>query len=97
MARLTVTRLRELLSYNPRTGVFRWRVGMKGTFKGAVAGWVAKNGRREICVDYVHYQASHLAFLYMTKRLPKRPIEVDHDNGKPGDDRWSNLRLATKQ
>ena len=92
---LTVERLRELLHYNPETGVFTYRVTRKGVSKGKVAGWHGKtDSRRRICLDGKTYLASRLAFLYMTGCWPKN--EADHIDTNPTNDQWSNLRDATR-
>jgi hypothetical protein len=93
-ASLTAARLRELLDYNPRTGRFTWRVDKtgRGARKGATAGTVTKR-YRIICIDLKRYNASRLAFLWMTNRWPK--FQADHINLDTTDDRWRNLRDAT--
>lgn len=40
------------------------------------------------------YRSGRLAFLYMTGHWPE--WDVDHKNRKRGDDRWKNLREATR-
>ena len=97
MTRITAERLRELLHYDPQTGIFTHRFGRKGgsTKKGEIAGRVrAHDGHRRIGLDYGRYFASRLAWLYMTGEWP--PNEVDHINCRPDDDRFANLRLATR-
>lgn|SRR5215471_945547 len=95
MARLlTAKRLRELLSYNPRTGVFTWRITGWGPYirPGAIAGASRKDGRCVIRIDQQLYLGSRLAFLWMTGSFPRQSL--DHINGNPSDDRWRNLREA---
>jgi hypothetical protein len=91
---LTAARLRSLLDYNPRTGVFTWRINGRGRYMrtGTRAGTIRKDGYRQICVDRVIYLSGRLAWLYMTDRLPHQLI--DHENRKRADDRWKNLREA---
>lgn len=93
---LTADRLRELLTYDPATGEFRWLVkrGNNGANAGDIAGSSDKTGRRFISVDGKDYRANRLAWLYMTGAWPKR--HVDHRDTNPGNDRWENLREATK-
>ena len=92
---LSEARLRALLAYDPATGAFHWRVGRR-VRAGALAGMVRKKKRpyRDIKVDGVNYCASRLAWLYMTGEWP--PDFVDHENGDSLDDRWGNLRAATR-
>lgn len=90
---LTAKRLRELLNYNPRTGIFRWRVSGRGR-KSKIAGFIVqRGGHRRICINQKIYPAAQLAFLYMTGKWPRRLI--DHINCIPDDNRWDNLREAT--
>ena len=92
---ISQARLRKLLRYDPRTGWFTWRIQPNGrVLIGTRAGTIKKRGNREIKIDGVLYQSGRLAFLYMTGRLPA--VEADHRNCDPGDDRWRNLREATR-
>jgi len=93
---LTARRLRQVLDYNPRTGIFRWRIDKMGpgAKKGKIAGATRRpRGNRAIKIDGEQYLSARLAFLWMLGRFPKD--QVDHRNRIPGDDRWSNLREAT--
>ena len=90
---LTANRLRKLLTYNPRTGVFRWRVPLPGRKEGNVAGATRQKGRL-IRVDRRQYPAGRLAWLYMKGRWPK--YEINFINGDRSDVRWANLREITR-
>ncbi|WP_266030374.1 HNH endonuclease [Brucella intermedia] len=93
-------RLLELLDYCPRTGAFTWKyrpdrdARWNERFAGKPAGGVYANGYRYICIDFVTYKATRLAWVIMTGYEP--PLCVDHINGITTDDRWENLRGATK-
>jgi hypothetical protein len=91
---LSQSRLRELLHYNPRTGVFTWRVthGYRA-IRGQFAGSSDTRGYNRIQINGVKYRSSHLAFTLMTGRWPTKLI--DHINRDTSDDRWRNLREAT--
>lgn len=90
-------RLKQLLHYDPLTGIWTWRVdrgfaARANVRAGDVAGTPNDNGYRVIGVEGGVYRASHLAVLYMTGELPGE--EVDHKDCDPTNDRWLNLREA---
>lgn len=91
---LSISRLREVLSYDSKTGVFVWLIP-RGRWKaGMRAGTLHKKGYRYIWVDRIAYRSSRLAWLYVKGVWPSR--EIDHQNLDRGDDRFRNLRLATR-
>jgi hypothetical protein len=92
---LTVERLREFLHYESEMGEWTRRVkSVRGIGKpGDKAGYRRSNGRLIIRIDGRNYRAARLAFLYMLDRWPA--AEVDHKDGNPANDRWSNLREAS--
>lgn len=89
---LTQERLREVIDYDPATGVFKWRYSRGGVRPG-ICGRVNSHGYHEICVDKKLYRSNRLAFLYMTGRLPERM--ADHENRDKTDNSWANLREAS--
>jgi hypothetical protein len=90
---LTQARLRELLHYDPGTGVFTSQT-KRGRFRaGTVMGTLNRSGRIHLHIDNKKYFAHRLAWLYTTGNWPLH--EIDHINGVPTDNRISNLREAT--
>ena len=90
---LTQERLKELLHYNPETGIFTWLVYRSRYARvGSVAGtiWL---GRIVIMIDRKHYKAHRLAWLYVHGKFPTN--QIDHINEEPSDNRITNLREAT--
>jgi hypothetical protein len=91
---LTQERLRELLDYDPETGNFHWRVRKKrGHRAGDIAGCRVRSDCWCINIDGRFYRAHQLAWLH-TKGEWGRPI-IDHRDGNPLNNRWSNLRLSS--
>lgn len=93
---LTADRLRELLHYDPLTGVFTWKMNRTRRAKaGSVAGSVNGRGYVQIRIDGVGYTASRLAYLYMQGEPAPANLEIDHRNHVKTDNRWSNLQPVT--
>src|SRR5262245_33505102 len=92
---LTAERLREVLDYDPSTGVFKSNGGRCGSRVGAtLVGTVRPDGYREIRIDWQRYLAHRLAWLHVHGSWPAG--DIDHVNGNPSDNRIVNLRLATR-
>lgn len=92
---LTQKRLKEVLHYNPDTGIFRWLINRNQNVKiGDIAG-SKKQGYIHIGVDQIGYKASRLAWLYVKGYFPENL--VDHENRVRDDDRWENLRETSKR
>jgi hypothetical protein len=93
---LNAERLRDLLDYNPKTGVFVWRVSLRGRFAriGSVAGRQDGHGYTRIGVDRQEYAAARLAWLFVYGQWPR--CEIDHINHIKTDNRIANLREATR-
>jgi hypothetical protein len=93
---LTHIRLRQVLRYNRRTGVFTWIESAPGRKLGRRAGSSAgKNWYRQIVIDRETYLEHRLAWFYVTGRWPIH--QVDHKNRIKHDNRWRNLRSATQK
>ncbi len=93
---LTAGRVREVLDYDPDTGVFRWmrRMGSRAP-AGAVAGSLRPDGYVGIRVDRRVYFAHRLAWLIIHGAFPTD--QIDHRDGHRANNRLANLRAATSE
>ena len=86
---LTQKRLKELLDYDPDTGIFTWKVSIGGRTKGTKAGGLHASGMYIIRIDRKIYSAGRLAYLFMTGEWPCGTAM--RWNGIKDDNRWENL------
>lgn len=98
----------DALSYEPSTGVLRWRLRGRGEFSSdrAFNFWNTKYGGKVALAaigsgGYLagklrgRYLSAHrAAFAIMTGSLPEG--DVDHIDGDRANNRWSNLRVVTR-
>lgn len=88
MRELTQSRLKELVHYNPDTGIFVNRKSAK------VMGSVVKGlGYVKLSLNGSAYYAHRLAVLYMTGAWPTE--DTDHANGVRCDNRWLNVKAKS--
>lgn len=80
--------LKNLLNYNPSTGVFTWKTNNKR------AGGLSQEGYWKIGVLGARHFAHRLAWLYTEGYLPEN--EIDHINRIRHDNRRENLREVSK-
>lgn len=94
---LTRKRLMEVLDYNPETGVFTRKIRTSNSTKiGEVAGTAHIRGYWQINVCSQLILAHRLVYLWYHGEMPPKGIDIDHINGDRQDNRWVNLRAATR-
>jgi hypothetical protein len=93
---LTQERLKELLHYDPETGIFTWLVRPCNSIQiGNRAGRSDRKGYIRIVYKNKPYLAHWLAWFFVYNKWPNN--EIDHINGDPSDNRISNLRDVTRK
>lgn len=91
---LSPMRVQELFTYDPITGIIKWRHWRgRAAPRHLIAGTIKKRGHIEIRVGRHKYQAHRIACVLMLGHWPLD--EIDHRDTDPGNNRWSNLRQAT--
>ena len=88
--------VRQHFDYNPEIGELRWRIGSRRRAAGKIAGTGAESEKGRINVGFQGktYKAHILAWVCQTGEWPTH--QIDHINEDPSDNRWANLRAATK-
>jgi hypothetical protein len=95
---ITQEYLRSILHYDPETGLWTWMwredvpPSWNTKWAGKKAGSKSKRGYIYIKINRKSLKAHRLAFLYMKGWIP---IEIDHENNDPSDNKWNNLRSST--
>ena len=97
---LTQQRLKEVLHYDPETGIFTWKYRTdvpkctNSLFFDKIAGYKNNQGYFFIRINRKLYRSQRLAWLYVHGKWPDN--EIDHINGVRHDNRFENLRDVTK-
>ena len=88
--------LRSLFTYEPDTGLLRWKVDRAQMRAGDIAGHQGNKDNRyvRVSVDDIVYRGHLIIWKMVTGEDPSGPI--DHENTIKNDNRWVNIRLATK-
>lgn len=91
---ITQERLKQLVSYDPDTGIFIRKISLAHNAKaGSSAGTKnSQHGYLEFSIDCKTYTCHRLAWLYMFGEFPKS--QIDHINHIKTDNRMKNLRCV---
>jgi len=87
--------LKEILNYNPSTGLFTWKTEKRYGIKLNKIAGCNSHGYIAIKVNGKKYAAHRLAWLYVYGKFPNNMI--DHINGIRHDNRIENLRDVTSE
>lgn len=92
---IIAARVRELLHYDPATGVFTRKIRLAQRHKvGDRADFLITGGNNEgycrVSFDSKRYLAHRVAWLYVYGKWPE--LDIDHINGDKVDNRLENLR-----
>ena len=95
---LTQERLKELLHYCPKTGMFTRKMHRSGNARiNDIAGNIHTGtfGKKYVIIKIndKQYKAHRLAVLYMTGKFPE--VETDHDDGNGINNKWDNLKRVS--
>jgi hypothetical protein len=86
--------LKQLLDYNPDTGIFVWKVNRAGTaLAGTIAGSISNNGYVYISIYKRNYLAHILAWFFTKGKWPDG--EIDHRDTVRHHNWIDNLRDVT--
>lgn len=93
--KLTVKRLKEILLYNPNSGVFVWRVApCRSVQAGQVAGRLSNRGYIQIGISCRVYSAHRLAWFYTYGVWPAK--DLDHKDRNKQNNAICNIREASQ-
>ena len=86
----TQEQLRKLHDYNPDTGIYYSKLHKK-----PIGSPTRKRCGLRTRVNKIEYRLHRLIWVWMTGDDPGNDV-IDHINGDPFDNRWSNLRRCTR-
>jgi hypothetical protein len=89
-----IEELRELLHYEPDTGLFRWKVTRSGMAEiNSIAGSLNNCGYIQIMINYKRMMSHRLAWAFYYNQDPGS-MQIDHIDGSKSNNKIVNLRLA---
>jgi HNH endonuclease len=100
--RVNIKVLLAAFYYDPLTGIFirraaRDKMGRPIAGIGKRSDLPHKNGYYRVAFNCTRFWAHRLAWLFMTGSWPPVGLDVEHRDHVKANNRWNNLRLATRQ
>jgi hypothetical protein len=93
--RLTQKRLKEVLNYDPETGIFIWKKALSFRVSaGDVAGYNRPDGYVCIRINNTSYQCHRLAWMYVYGYFPEG--DIDHIDRTRNNNKIENLRESNR-
>lgn len=92
---LTQTKVKKLFDYDANTGNLIWKVSLRNTNIGMIAGTRDKSDYTQISFDYNRYQAHRLIWLWYYGYMPEN--QIDHIDRNKTNNRIENLREVSNQ
>lgn len=92
--KLTPELARKFFDYNPTTGALRWRCNHGKSDRAGNLVRVVSRSYVQVKLLGSSYAGHRIAWMVQTGEVP--PDIIDHANGDKGDNRWANLRAATR-
>lgn len=95
----TKEELLEHIRYDPETGALSWNrpsQSPKGIRAAGASAGTWKDGYVSVILFGRAYRAHHLAWLIMTGGWPPVGCDIDHIDRDRSNNKWSNLRIATR-
>jgi hypothetical protein len=83
-------RLKEVVRYDKKTGLFYWKVSTGKASRGGIAGHTDSHGYTKISIDGIKYFAHRLAWFYVHGVWPLQ--NIDHIDRCKSNNKLSNLR-----
>jgi hypothetical protein len=86
--------LSRTFAYSPTTGEFIWLIQSSSRTKPGQTAGCMSHGYLQTKLDGVQYRVHRIIWKLVTGKDP-HPLQIDHADGNPLNNRWENLRVAS--
>lgn len=87
--------LHEQLSYDPETGITKWKKRRRGRRFNTEVGYLHPNGYMTVKINYREHRLHRIIWVLMTGDWVES--EIDHIDNNRSNNKWNNLRLSDRQ